>query len=121
MINADWRDFQGTPALEEDEEAAFILNSFTLKIKKSHIIPRLRPWNPVVYNLKLFGNCQMSRADKHIKGFWLRAFSNYANIGTSPSIVYWVLWTRAHKRNNTIIGSRRCQNEIIRRNRFAFK
>ncbi len=35
MINADWRDFQGTPALEEDEEAAILIIDYGNLMRKS--------------------------------------------------------------------------------------
>ena len=35
MINADWRDFQGTPALEEDEEAAILIIDYGNLMRKA--------------------------------------------------------------------------------------
>ena len=35
MINADWRDFQGTPALEEDEEAAILIIDYGILMRKA--------------------------------------------------------------------------------------
>ena len=34
MINADWRDFQGTPALEEDEESAILIIDYGILMRK---------------------------------------------------------------------------------------
>lgn len=35
MINADWRDFQGTPALEEDEESAILIIDYGILMRKT--------------------------------------------------------------------------------------
>ncbi|MGD9161762.1 MAG: DNA methyltransferase [Desulfobacteraceae bacterium] len=35
MINADWRDFQGTPALEEDEESAILIIDYGILMRKA--------------------------------------------------------------------------------------
>ena len=35
MINADWRDFQGTPALEENEEAAILIIDYGILMRKA--------------------------------------------------------------------------------------
>ena len=35
MINADWRNFQGTPALEEDEESAILIIDYGILMRKA--------------------------------------------------------------------------------------
>ena len=35
MINADWRDFQGTPALEENEESAILIIDYGILMRKA--------------------------------------------------------------------------------------
>ena len=35
MINADWRDFQGTPALEEDEESAILIIDYGILMRNA--------------------------------------------------------------------------------------